>query len=115
MRIKEQETHLILHEHDDDDDHDHDHDHDDDDGSIFRCVFDIVTLRYGYEEDTSFGVFAVRTQFEFMRTFSVFIAIFVVCPLLSGDFRVLSKKRTIRIASCLFRLFVGGSVKAHIR
>ena len=114
MRIKEQETHLILHEHDDDDDDD-DHDHDDHDGSIYRCVFDIVTLRYGYEEDTSFVVFAGRTRFEFTRTFSVFTAIFVSYPLLSGDIRVLSKKRTIRIASCLFRLFVGGSVKAHIR
>jgi hypothetical protein len=36
LRIKEQETHLILHEHDDDDDDDDDDDGDDDEKEL--CV-----------------------------------------------------------------------------
>jgi hypothetical protein len=60
--------------------------------SFFRCAFDIVILRHVYKQDITFDVFAGRTQFEFVRTLTVFIAIFMFYPIPSGDYRVLSKK-----------------------
>jgi len=59
---------------------------------IFRRVFDTVILRHGYEQDKTSDVFAGRTQFEFVRIFTVSTAIFMFYPVLSGDLQVLSIK-----------------------